>query len=633
MKQPIQLRKPGRFLPAVWLIAAIIATALPTSGQTLTRPWQAGSSIVVPEGRSIMLHFDKMRRVQIANPEIADVIISSVAQLVVYGNKRGVTTLYVWDRTGLHEYEVTVTGATPAEKAARELQKALGDKLIYTTVGENILIVEGTVDQREFLQRVHRIIAAHTGPVSILDLVSLTGAPKIPAEAAAAAFTEIFGDKLEYRVLDVNSLVVQGDLNDPAEVEHVASVVAATSSDELSILNLVKYNDELASPPLDKLRQAVGPELKVWQVKGRTVAVDGKLTSQDDYDRLVTILQSFADQANIINLVRVIEPRPEIDAYAQQLRDAFGPDVEVKQIGPETLALLQARVMTQETREDYEKILTTMDHPYRVLSFLPIGKSSKDQIEVAVLVVEISNDELDKLGIEWGQLGATQEGVVGFLSQPFLYDIKSINVNDYDPVADFAANVHLLLEDSSGRVLSRPRIMVNDGEEAEILVGGEVPIPIIQPTSGGVTTVTIEYKKYGIRLQITPTIKSDGRTLELEIQPEVSSLDWANGVTISGFNIPALRMRSVQTTVSIQDGGTLALGGLLQKEQAEIIRKIPLISEIPIIGELFKHKSFTSGSSELVIFVTPRIATATHYPPGYEHPARQELESGRQIPE
>jgi len=329
--------------------------------------------------------------------------------------------------------------------------------------------------------------------------------------------------------------------------------------------------------------------------------------------------------------VRVIEPRPEIDAYAQQLRDAFGPDVEVKQIGPETLALLQARVITEETRGHYEKILTTLDHPYRVLSFLPIGKSHKDQIEVAVLVVEISNDELDKLGIEWGQLGATQQGVVGFLSQPFLYDIKTIN--DYDPVADFAANVHLLLEDSKGRVLSRPKIMVNDGEEAEILVGGEVPIPIIQPTSGGVTTVTIEYKKYGIRLQITPTITGDGRTLELDIQPEVSSLDWANGVTISGFNIPALRMRRVQTTVSMQDGGTLVLGGLLQKEQAEIIRKIPLISEIPIIGELFKHKSFTSGSSELVIFVTPRIATATHFPPGYEHPAEQELESSRQIPE
>ncbi len=630
MKQPKQPRKPGRFLPAMWLIAAIVATALPASAQTLARPWQAGSSIVVPEGRSIMLHFQKMRRVQIANPEIADVVISSVAQLLVYGKKRGLTTLYVWDATGLHEYEVSVTGLTPAEESARELQKALGDKLTYTTVGENILIVEGAVDQREVLQRAHRIIAAHTGPVSILDLVSLTGAPKIPAEAAAAALSEIFGDKLEYRVLGTNRLVVQGDIDDPAEVEHLASVVQATSSDELSILNFVKYNDELASPPLDKLKQAIGPELKVWQVKGRTVAVDGKLPSQEDYDRLVKILESFADQANIINLVRVIKPRPEIDVYAQQLRDVFGPDVDVKRMGPETLAL-QGTVTSEQMQEHYKEVLDAMDHPYRVVNVLRIVEPFKDQIEVAVLVVEISNDQLDKLGIEWGQLGLSPDGIVGFVSQPFLYDIRTRS--DFNPVSDIAANIHLLLEDSKGRVLARPKVMVNDGEDAEILIGGEVPIPIVQPESSGITTVTIEYKKYGVRLQIAPTIKTDGQTLDLEIKPEVSSLDWANGVTISGFSIPALRTRTVETTVSIQDGGTLVLGGLIQKEQAEVIRKIPLISEIPIIGELFKHKSFVSGSSELVIFVTPRIVTGTHHPPGYKHPAEQELEDGRQIPE
>ncbi len=630
MKQPIQIGKLARLLAAISLIAAITATALPTSGQSLTGPWQAGSSIVVPEGRSIMLHFDKMRRVQIANPEIADVVISSVAQLVVCGKTRGLTTLYVWDRAGLHQYEVNVTAITPAEKTARELRKALGDKLNYTTVGDSILIIEGTVDQREALQRTHRIIAAYTGSVTVLDLVSLTGAPKTPAEAAAAALREIFGDRLQYRVLETDRLVVQGDLDDSAQVEHVASLLQATASDQLTIVNLVKYNDELASPPLDRISQAIGPELKIWQVKGRTVAVDGKLPCQEDYDRLVKILESFAQQANIINLVRVIKPRPEIDVYAQQLRDAFGPEVEIKRMGPETLAL-QGTVTSEAMQEHYKEILGAMDHPYRVINFLRIVEPFKDQIEVAVLVAEITNDGLDSLGIEWGRLGAAEGGTVGFIPQPFLYDIKAID--DYEPVADFAANIHLLLQDGKGRVLARPKVMVNDGEDAEILVGGEVPIPVVQPQSSGVTTVTIEYKKYGISLQITPTVKTDGRTLDLEIAPEVSSLDWANGVTISGFHIPALRTRKIETIVSLEDGGTLVLGGLLQKEQAEVIRRIPLISEIPILGELFKHKSFTSGSTELVIFVTPRIATGTHHPPGYKHPGEQELENGRRIPE
>jgi pilus assembly protein CpaC len=173
--------------------------------------------------------------------------------------------------------------------------------------------------------------------------------------------------------------------------------------------------------------------------------------------------------------------------------------------------------------------------------------------------------------------------------------------------------------------------MVNDGKEAEILVGGEIPIPVIQPGGDEATSMSIEYRPYGVKLLITPTIMTDGKTLDLVIEPEVSSLDWANALDVSGFRIPALRTRRVSTSVGLENGNTLVLGGLLQREEIESVRKIPLLSQIPIIGELFKHREFTEGETELVIFVTPRIATGEQRTADEPHPAQQDLETIRQI--
>ncbi len=604
------------------LLAVMAFAALPVAALAGAALSKAPGSIVVPENRSIMLHFNHMRRVQVTNPEIADVVVSSIMQLAVYGKQRGVTTLYVWDKTGLHEYEVSVTGQSPAEKVAAELRGALGGNLSYVVVGEDTVLVEGELGTADMVHRARQIIAARgQAPVKTVDLIRVAGAPQLPAEGAAAALEDIFGDTVQYRILDEKTLVVQGDVRDPAEVERISTVIAATSRGDLKIINLVKYNDELASPPLDRIRAAIGDELRVWQVKGRTVAVDGTVVSDDEYERIGTILQQFAPDANVINLVRVVKPRPSIDEYARELVEAFGSDIEVKQMGLETLSL-EGTVTSQQMLDHYHAVLEAMEPPYRVLDCLRIVDPYKDQVEVAALICELSQDDLDSLGVEWGSIGVSDEGV-GLIGQPILMDVNVPGGVDF--YGDVGATLSAILQDSRSRVLSRPRVIVNDGEEGEILVGGEVPIPIVQPGTAGVTTVTIEYKPYGVRLDFRPTIKTDGKTIDLSILPEVSSLDWTNGVTISGFRVPAMRTRRAKAVVSIPDGGTLLLGGLLQREEATVERSIPLLSKIPIIGDLFKHKSFTQGDTELVILLTPKIVTGTAHGPGFVHPAEQEL--------
>jgi Flp pilus assembly secretin CpaC len=632
MKQLPQLRRPAGFLLAIWLMAPLLLAALPAPAQTLATSRRPGS-VVVPEGRSVMMHFESMRRVQIANPDIADVVISSVAQLALYGKQRGVTSLYVWDRRGLHEYEVTVSGPTVAEIAATDLRKALGNALTYTTVGEDTVIVEGCLPSYETLDRARRVIAARQDPAKILDLVSLEGTTPVAAEAAAAALQQAFGDILEFRILSPDRLVVQGDVPDTELAEQIAKVVAAATNDDLTIVNLVVYNDEKATPPLDKIRAAVGDSLKVWQIKGRTVGVDGTVASQEEYDRLNKVLGTFSEQANVLNLVRVVKPRPDIFTYAGQLQQTFGPEVEVKPMGPETLAL-QGYVTSKEMREHYEAILDAMDHPYRVVNFLRIVQPFLDQIEVAVLVAEINREDLDKVGVDWGRLTGGIDSIVSMVESPILFYAGSGDGPGHgsERIHRIGAGVDAIRQKINGRLLANPRVMVNDGKEAEILVGGEIPIPVIQPGGDEATSMSIEYRPYGVKLLITPTIMTDGKTLDLAIEPEVSSLDWANALDVSGFRIPALRTRRVSTSVGLENGNTLVLGGLLQREEIESVRKIPLLSQIPIIGELFKHREFTEGETELVIFVTPRIATGDEQRTADEaHPAQQELEEIRQI--
>lgn len=590
--------------------------------------WARGRSVVVSEGRSIMLQFDNMRRVQIANPTVADVVIASKKSLAVYGKSRGVTSLYVWDAAGLHEYEVSVTGSSPAERVARELRQAVGLGLQYTVAGEDTLVIEGSVRNPEAAQRARRISEAYAGVVTIVDLISVEGTPPIAAAATAEALKSVLAADVEYKILDDTTLVLQGDVADPAELDKIEKVIGAVATENVKIVNLVQYNDSIASPPLSEIRQAIGDELDVWQVRGRTVAVDGTVQTEGEGDRISKILEGFSDQANIINLVRVVPPRPEIGAYAKKLEAAFGEDIHVKVIGPETIAV-QGSVPTEEMGAHYEEILGTMEHPYKVVNYLRVVEPDKEQIEVRCLVADLSRKALERHGVRHGQLDVDAEtGDASYVDQPYLFKTE-YGVNNWYMLG---AQLEALLEDGDSEILARPRVLVNDGGEAEILVGGEIPVPVLQSDSGG-TNIGIQYEPYGVTLTIKPVLRDEGRKIMLEVQPTVSALDWANGVTVSGFDIPALTKRSATTTVTIPDGGTLGIGGLLKREDMKTVRAIPVLSKIPIIGELFKHESFQQGESELVIFVTPRIATADIHEPGYMHPSDEELQQIETMPQ
>jgi pilus assembly protein CpaC len=174
------------------------------------------------------------------------------------------------------------------------------------------------------------------------------------------------------------------------------------------------------------------------------------------------------------------------------------------------------------------------------------------------------------------------------------------------PGLNVGADIHALVTRGVVQMLAEPNVMASDGKEASFLAGGEFPYPVVSGTSGGTAAVSIEYKEYGVRLNFIPTITPRG-TIRLQVAPEVSALDYSNEVEISGFEVPGLTTRRVNTEVELKDGQTFILGGLLDKNMTETFQKIPFLGDIPIIGKLFQSQIKNKTDTELIVLVTPEI--------------------------
>jgi len=185
---------------------------------------------------------------------------------------------------------------------------------------------------------------------------------------------------------------------------------------------------------------------------------------------------------------------------------------------------------------------------------------------------------------------------------------NALNIFLFNPNINLGTAIQALQSKNLFQVLAEPNLMTESGKEANFLAGGEFPYPTIQGTTGGTAgnAVTIQFKEFGIRLSFTPILSADG-TIHLKVKPEVSTLDFANGVTLNGFVLPALSTRRVESEMSLADGQTFAIAGLVDNRVTELLSKIPGIGDIPVLGKLFQSKSLNKTKNELLVIVTPHI--------------------------
>ncbi len=185
-----------------------------------------------------------------------------------------------------------------------------------------------------------------------------------------------------------------------------------------------------------------------------------------------------------------------------------------------------------------------------------------------------------------------------------------LNIFLFRPDLNFGATLQDLEQKNVLQILAEPNLMAISGQKATFLAGGEFPFPLVQP-AGGVITISIVFKPYGVRLDFTGTILPDN-TIRLHVSPEVSTLDFSNALTISGFTVPAISTRRSETEVELKDGQAFGIAGLLDRRATTELSKVPGIGDIPVLGQLFRSRNITKSNSELLVMVTPHIIDPVH---------------------
>ncbi len=183
-----------------------------------------------------------------------------------------------------------------------------------------------------------------------------------------------------------------------------------------------------------------------------------------------------------------------------------------------------------------------------------------------------------------------------------------LNVFYFRPDINIGAILQDLASKNLLQILAEPNLLAVSGKPASFLAGGEFPFPTLQGGGSGIGQVTIQFREFGIKLNFTPTLTPRG-TIRLEVKPEVSSLDYANGLTVSGFTVPGLDTRRVDTEVELKDGQSFVIAGLLNNQITEQLSRMPGLASIPLLGKLFQSRSVTKSNSELLILVTPELVS------------------------
>jgi pilus assembly protein CpaC len=309
---------------------------------------------------------------------------------------------------------------------------------------------------------------------------------------------------------------------------------------------------------------------------------------------------------------------PGVSALQRQLQMIFpGEDIQASETADSVI--LTGRASTNAIAPE-AKIINLLQLP---------GGDESQQVMLQVRIAEVNRRALSELGVSLftgptGVGNTVSRITTQQFSAPTFEDLQTFRTsNGFESASgqiqfsDFMnlfffnneLNVGVLIRalqaNGNFQSLAEPNLIAYNGQEASFLAGGEIPVPIVQGNSG---QVTIEWKEFGVRLAFTPTIAGD--VIRLRVRPEVSQLDFANGISLGGFRVPALTTRRAETDVELRDGQSFAIGGLMNNSAQDSAQAIPFISQIPIIGNLFKSKSTARERTELLVLVTPRLVRA-----------------------
>lgn len=324
------------------------------------------------------------------------------------------------------------------------------------------------------------------------------------------------------------------------------------------------------------------------------------------------------------------------DMDPSELRDALDsafPNNNIHVSGDQDLITLTGTVPTKEMSDAAEKLAA--DYGKQVANSLRVATVSGKQVQLKMQILEVDRTKLDEFGFNIFSNAGRNIGSGGTGQFPSISSTTSTATNGatittpsvsnplnfyiYNSKLNLGVTVQDLEQKDIAQILAEPTLTTVSGQQATFLSGGEFPFPVVEGGTGNSTAISIQFRPYGVKMNFTPTVNSDG-TILLKIAPEVSTLDYTNAVTISGYTIPALDTRRAETEVELKDGQSFILTGLLDRRTTDVLAKTPGIANIPILGQLFHSKNNTHSVVDLMVIVTARIVDPGA-PQGIEKPA------------
>ncbi len=329
--------------------------------------------------------------------------------------------------------------------------------------------------------------------------------------------------------------------------------------------------------------------------------------------------------------------------------DILGLSLKIKEVFPQEpvlveankdVVLLSGRISSKAVADRILQVVSAAAP--KVISLMEVPTApTKGEVLLEVKFAEVDRTALRQLGVNFfstgagGTIGTTTTGQFGSFGTQTITDTIGVRavpfpnipvpttgpstetfkttqtISDVLNIFLFRPDIHLgtliraLQQKNVLQILAEPNLLTQTDKEASFLAGGEFPYPIVQP--GGTTNaITISFKEFGVRLNFKPTLTEEGM-IHLKVRPEVSTLDFANALTISGFVIPALSTRRVETEMELKDGQSFAIAGLVDDRVTQIASRIPGLGDLPILGHLFRSRSLNKTKSELLVLVTPHV--------------------------
>jgi pilus assembly protein CpaC len=373
------------------------------------------------------------------------------------------------------------------------------------------------------------------------------------------------------------------------------------------------------------LRNAIADDDVHVDALDNSLVINGSVDTGERLVHLAEIVSRFEPIAasgkyTIVNAVTVAKPLGplQMELASDRATSAVRVDRDAK-----GNLIVSGQVQDRPTAEHVLGRVRALAGPYLAIDGKVIDRletATVSQVDVKVYVLEVDETALRQLGVNLQSASFNQNGTYTLGTPQFPavespavgpngsngpgFPGRAFTIGSFFRTITLAPTLNLILTSGHARLLSSPDLVTMPGHQADFLVGGQIPIPY----ASGPQQIAIQYKDFGVKLQVTPAILGSGG-VETVIAPEVSDLDFQDGVTLNGFVVPALKTSRLSTDVVTKAGESIVLGGLLRRIEQRNIDKIPLLGDLPVLGKLFRSTRYQSQQTDVVFVMTPQILT------------------------